>query len=295
MSTTKDRTIQFSEYEKHFKEQVDNADSARGDSLKRLEKIRSKRYVSQQRQLTRLTDKYGEKDHRVIRQAERIVGEKEMQTYLAVTINKTEVEADIIKGGFVFKGRVLTDDVNGVSGMTVRLQDERNNVIGMPVVTDKNGFYSMVIDVDESYEMRKVNAVIIDKENTQIHQEKLPVVLKVDAIESRDIVLTEESAIKRDIGSVIGEAIKPTQTILSKGVTENIVATIETPVSDRVIAEAAAKDDVPIIKKVASKKAVEKKSATKKTPTKKKTAKKTKTKKKVIKRKVSKASVRKKK
>lgn len=208
MSSRKDKNIQFSEYAGQFSNQVNNADKLRTESLQRLQKIRSNRQKNQQRQLNRLVTKFGDKHPRVLRQAERIVNEKEMENYLSVSISKAGVETEIIKDSFLLQGRILADDIKGLPGLQVQLQDVKNNIIGKPVKTDNNGFYSLVIDVDESFKSDKVNVIVLDKEGTQIHKESLPVLVKADAIESRDIVITQPDKLRRDYNAILKDTLK---------------------------------------------------------------------------------------
>lgn len=216
MNTRKDKNIQFSEYAGQFFDQVNNADKLRTESLQRLHKIRSKRQNNQQRQLKRLATKLGEKHPRVLRQAERIINEKEMENYLAFTIDKADVEVESIKDSFILQGRVLADNIKGLSGLQVQLLDARNNVIGKPVKTDNKGFYSLVIDMDESYKLKKVNVVVLDKQGTQIHKEKLPVLIEADTIETRDIVISRINKLSRDNNVRLKEVLKTRKPIVRK-------------------------------------------------------------------------------
>jgi hypothetical protein len=218
MTTRTDKNIQFSEYAGHFFDQVNNADKLRVESLQRLHKIRSKRQKNQQRQLKRLATKFGEKHPRVLLQAERIVNEKEMENYLSIAISKADVEVESIKDSFILQGRVLADDIKGLSGFQVQLLDARNNVIGKPVKTDKKGFYKFVIDVDESFKSKKVNVVVLDKQGTQIHKEKLPVLVRADVIESRDIVIARVDKFSRDKNVLLNEVLKTSKPLVRKKV-----------------------------------------------------------------------------
>lgn len=189
MSTRDDKNIQFSEYAGKFTDQVNNADKLRTDAMLRLQRIRGVRQKSQQRQLKRIAEKFGEEHPRVLRQAARIDNEKHIENFLAVAVTKAKVEIAIPKDSFVFQGRILTDEIRGVSGVVVQLQDSRNNIIGKPVKTDKDGAYSMILDIDESFKSKKLSAVVLDAKGTKIHKETLPVLIKANAVELRDIVI----------------------------------------------------------------------------------------------------------
>ncbi len=208
MINRKDKTIQFSEYAGHFSDHINNAEKLRTESLQRLYIICSKREKYQQRQLKRLASKFGEKHPRVLRQAERIIDERERRNYLSFIIDKAESEIDSIKDSFILHGRVVADNIKGLSGFRVQLQDAKNNVIVKPVKTNKEGFYSLVIDVDESDKPKLLNVVISDKQGVQIHKEKLPVLVKADSVEARDIVIAAIDKISRDKDIVLNEVLK---------------------------------------------------------------------------------------
>ncbi len=189
MSTRDDINIQFSEYAGKFTDQVNNADKLRTDAILRLQSIRSARQKSQQRQLKKVAEKFGEQHPRTLRQIARIDNEKQIKSFLAVAVSKAATEVTIPKDSFVFQGRILSDDIRGVAGVVVQLQDTRNNLIGKPVKTDKNGVYSLILDIDESFKSQQLSAVILDAKGTQIHKETLPVLIKPNAVELRDIVV----------------------------------------------------------------------------------------------------------
>ncbi len=215
MINRKDKTIQFSEYAGHFSDHINNAEKLRTESLQRLHIICSKREKSQQRQLKRLASRFGEKHPRVLRQAERIIDVRERGRYLSFIIDKADSEIDSIKDSFILHGRVVADSIKGLSGFRVQLLDAKNNVIGKPVKTDKNGFYSLVVDVDESIKSEKLNVAILDKRGTQIHK-GLPVLVKADSVEVRDIVIAAIDEISRDKSILLKEALKPPKPVSRK-------------------------------------------------------------------------------
>lgn len=209
MANLKDKNVQFSEYTKHAADQLQNADTSRDQSIQRLQKIRNKRGKSQQRQLGRLATKYGDQHPRVVRQASRIASESEMERYLDLSLKKSRGDTDIPKDSFVLEGRVLADNVKGLAGHTVQLQNVRNRIIGKPAKTDKGGTYSLIVDVDAKLEGNKAIIVVLDKKGTQLHKEKLPAILKANSIESRDIVLRKVGGIDRGVGPILIKVKKP--------------------------------------------------------------------------------------
>jgi len=196
MSTSKDKKIEFSEYKKHFSDQVCNADNLRNESLQRLRKIRVSRQKNQQRQLNRLTEKFGENDTNVKRQAERIVMDKEVIKYMDLAIDKTTTDTDTIKDAYILRGKIRDSKINKLSGHTVQLVDKKNNIIGEPVKTDSNGNYAFVVDVKEGEEPEKLKIAVIDKQGTQVYLGKFPISLRADVVDTRDIVI---SNIENDI------------------------------------------------------------------------------------------------
>jgi hypothetical protein len=221
MIKKKDKNVQFFEYANHLTNHINSVDRLRKESLQRLHEIRSKRQKSQKRHLKHLTSKYGEKHPRVLRQAERIIhekeiesylsliidygeihprvlrqaeriiNEKEMENYLSLIFDKADCEMISIKDSHILHGRVVTDEIKGLSGIRIQLLDAENHVIGKPVKTDNKGSYVLVIDVDESLSSNKLNIVVLDKKGEQIHKEKLPILVVADSIESRDIVIAK--------------------------------------------------------------------------------------------------------
>ena len=197
MSTLKDKNIQFSEYAKHFSSQISNADNLRNESLQRLHKIRVSRQKSQQRQLNRLTEKFGENDAIVNRQVDRIIREKEVVNYMSIAVDKAAIDTDSIKDSYILKGKIRGAANNGLSGHTIQLKDAKNNIVGKPVKTDKVGNYSFIVDIKAGEKPRKLNIVVLDKQGTQIHKDILPISLKADVVDTRDIVIAKMDEVVR--------------------------------------------------------------------------------------------------
>jgi hypothetical protein len=212
----KDKNVQFSEYADHFTNHIISVDKLRMKSLQRLQKIRNKRGKSQQRQLGRLASKYGEKHPRVLRQAERVINEKEMENYLSLIIDKADCDINSIKDSFILHGRVVADDIKGLSGIRVQLLDAKNNIIGKPVKTDNKGFYVLVIDVDDSISSNRFNIVVLDKKGEQLHKEKLPILVVADSIESRDIVIAKLDKLGRDKNILLKEVLNSSKPIAKR-------------------------------------------------------------------------------
>lgn len=216
MINRKDKKVQFVEYAGHFSNHIEDADRLRIETLQRLHKIRSKRQISQKRQLKRLASKYGEKHPRVLRQAERIINEKQMENYLSFIFDKAHCEINSIKDSFILHGRVVADNIKGLSGVRVQLLDAKSNVIGKPVKTDNKGFYVLVIDVDESLSSNRLNVVVLDKKGEQLHKEKLPILVVADSIESRDIVIAKLDKLGRDKNILLKELLNSSKPIAKR-------------------------------------------------------------------------------
>lgn len=223
MSIKKEKKIHFADYANHFSTQVTNADNLREESLQRLHKIRISRKKSQQRQLNRLREKFGEKDISVIRQADRITHGQDVISYLEIMIDKTAVDTDYIKDSYILRGKLRGDTIKNIAGHTVQLVDARNNVIGKPVKTDTAGNYSIVIDVNEGEKPRKLNIAILDKKGIQIHVDKLQISLKADVVDIRDITIVKnvgEGRIRVD-GPVIKDKVMTKKRVVLKTKTIN--------------------------------------------------------------------------
>ena len=169
MISKKDKKIQFSEYGEHFTRQIADADKLRDESLKRLHKIRASRHSTQQRELARLEDKFGVDDDRVIRHAVRIKREREIVDYMKVSIDKSVVEAETISDSYILKGKIRENSRAFLTGYTVQLMDNKNNVIGKPVKTDSNGDYSFIVEINDDNKEKKFNIAVLDKQGTQVH------------------------------------------------------------------------------------------------------------------------------
>ena len=245
MATNKDRKVNVAEYSKHFSDQVDDADGLYAESLQRLRKVRGARKNHQKRELKRLARNLGESNPRILRNAERIAREMEMENYIGVAIDKSTIDTDSIKDTYILRGKLRADNIKGLANYKVQLQDARNNVIGAPVKTDSNGNYSIVVDIKEGENPGGLLIAVLDQQDTEIHKDKLPVLLKTGAVDTRDIVIAKIDSVDRGRNRVLKNTLKPRETL------------------------------VPTTKKVVSKKATTKKIVAKKMPTKKTTAKKT--------------------
>ena len=189
MTTQKQRNIQFSEYAGYFSNQIKDMDTLRMKSLQRLYKIRNKRKNNQQRQLKYLVEKFGGEHPKALKQAERIFSEKEIENYLSIAIDRTEVGTEIIKGKFTLKGRVFSDNIESISGHSIQLQDAEGKAVGKPVKTDINGKYSMVVNVKNGEQPENLKLTILDEKGIQIHQDELPILLRADVVDLRDVMI----------------------------------------------------------------------------------------------------------
>lgn len=249
MATSKDRKVSAAEYSKHFSDQVNDADGLYAESLQRLKKLRGARKNHQKRELKRLSRKLGEDHPRVQKKAEGIVREKEKENYIGVAIDKTTMDTDSIKDTYILRGKIRADNIKGLASYKVQLQDARNNIVGTPVKTDSNGNYSIVVDIEEGEKHGHLSIAVLDLQDTEIHKDKLPVLLKTGAADTRDILIANIDNVDRSRDGVLKNVLKPKETL------------------------------VPRTKKVVSKKTTSKKTVAKKATTKKVTAKKATTKK----------------
>ncbi len=222
MATNKVRKIHVAEYSKHFSDQVNDADGLYAESLQRLKKIRGARKNHQKRQLKRLTRNLGESNPRVLRNAERIVREQEMENYISVAIDKTTIDTDSIKDSYILRGKIRADSIKGIASFKVQLQDSRNNVIGKPVKTDSNGNYSIVVDIKEGEKPRNLNIVVLDKQDTPLHKDKLPVFLRSGVVDTRDILIAKIDKVDRSKERVLKDILKPKGKVPKKVVRKKV-------------------------------------------------------------------------
>ncbi len=216
MATKKTNRIAITEYAEHFEQQTSHADRTYADSLRRLKTIRKARKNHQSRQLRRLIQDLGESDVRVLRHAELIAREHEMASYINVAIDRTAVDMTPIEGSFTLRGKVRAEDNTGLSGYKVQLLDRRNQVIGRPVKTDRAGKYVVVIDVNQDTELDDVRLVVIDNKGIQIHQATLPVSVKANAVEARDVRVSSIKSKVRGSNEIIQDAKKALKPSVAK-------------------------------------------------------------------------------
>lgn len=234
MISSKDKKINFSEFAKHFSDQISNADKLRDESLQRLRNIRISRQKNQQRQLNRLVIRFGENDTRVIGQADRIVREKEFVNYMDIAIDKTAIDTNSIKDSYILRGKIRGNITKSLSGFTVQLMDAKNNVVGKPVKTDSNGNYSFIVDIKDGEKPRKLNIAVLDKQGTQIHMDKLPISPKADVVDTRDIVIASIDKLDRSKDRIIKDILKTekpltrkTKTVPKKAVKKNTTRKVD--------------------------------------------------------------------
>lgn len=216
MAIKRENKISASEFVKHFSDQVEDADIAYNESLQRLVKIRASRQGHQKRQLKNMLNSYGKNDERVLRQANRIVREKEMENYTNIAIDKNKVDSELVKDSYVLRGKVRAENSKGLVGFKVQLQDAKNNVIGKPVKTDGNGNYSVVVDIQHGEMPKTLTLAVLDKEGNQIHKDKLPILLKSDVVDTRDILLTNIDKANRSDERILKDVLTPVNTIPQK-------------------------------------------------------------------------------
>ena len=298
MATTKDRKVNVAEYSRLFTDQVDDADGLYAESLKRLKRIRGARKNHQKRELKRLAKNLGDTNPRVTRNADRIAREMEMENFIAVAIDRTSQDTESIKDTYILRGKVRADNIKGIASYKVQLQDARNNVIGVPVKTDSKGNYSIVVDIEEGVKHEGLNIAVLDQQDTEIHRDKLPVLLKTGAVDTRDILIANIDKVDRSKEAVIEKILKSkgrlgpkTKKVVSKKTTTK-KSTAKKATSKKTTSKKTTSKKATS-KKATSKKATSKKSVAKKTPSKKAVSKKP-TRKKVAKKVQRKKMVRKK-
>lgn len=199
MAIKGDKKIQVAEYAKAFSDEVTRSDTEYVNTLERLKNIRVSREKLQKRQLASLSKKYDSSDPRVLKLAERISREQEMKIFINVAIDKNSIDKETIKDSYILRGKVRGDSSKGLAGYKVQLQDAKNNVIGKPVKTDINGNYSLLVDIKEGEPARKLNIAVLDTKNTLVQTDKLPVVVKADVVDTRDMLIG--SVDLKDVGS----------------------------------------------------------------------------------------------
>jgi len=213
MAIKGDKKIQVAEYEKAFSDEINRSDTEYVDTLKRLKNIRESREKHQKLQLKRLLKKYGSSAPRVLKLLERVSKEQEMKSFVNVSIDNTTIDKEAINDSYILRGKVRGDSAKGLSGYIVQLQDAKNNVISKPVTTDINGNYSIVIDINEGEPTPKLNIAVLNAENTLVKTDKLPVVVKADTVEARDVLISSVDVKDRSIDTVILNSLSDTLSV----------------------------------------------------------------------------------
>lgn len=191
-----DKRIQYAEYASQLEKQVNNADDARETSLNRLAKIHKAKAKSQERELKRISKKFGEESEKVTAQANKIKHTEEINRYLEVTIKKaSHQKTEAIRDAYIVKGRVMGERAQALAGVIVELKNARGTSVAKPVKTDSDGYYQIVLDsIKDAENSKELFVDIQNRDGVSIHKEARPLVAKANTIEARDILIQAKGA-----------------------------------------------------------------------------------------------------
>ena len=183
----------------------EETDKVKLESLQRLDLLRQVKAGSLQKEQERLTTKYGPEHPRV----KRI---EAMQSFNAGFMQDVNVEIDnasikvpdFDKNTWMLHGRVLDENLKGIKDLTLCLFDENGNWVrelGF-ASTDERGYFVLTYKEVERREpqipeSQPLILAVSDQESNVLHQESEPLFVKIGQIDYREIVLTDESKVRK--------------------------------------------------------------------------------------------------
>ncbi len=183
----------------------EETDKVKLESLQRLDLLRQVKAASLQKEQERLTSKYGPEHPRV----KRIAATQSFNTGFARDVN-VEIDnagikvPDFEKNSWLLHGRVLDENLKGVKDLTICLLDENDKWItelGF-ASTDQRGYFTLTYKEEggrepQIPESQPLILAVTDQESNVLHQESEPLFLKIGQIDYREIVLTDESKVRK--------------------------------------------------------------------------------------------------
>lgn len=183
----------------------EETDKVKLESLQRLDLIRQAKTAALQREKERLISKYGSEHFRV----KKIEAMQSFNAGFARDVN-VEIESarikvpDFEKNSWLLHGRVLDENLKGVKDLTICLLDENDKWItelGF-ASTDELGYFVLTYKEEDGREpqipeSQPLILAVTDQESNVLYQESEPLFLKIGQIDYREIVLTDESKVRK--------------------------------------------------------------------------------------------------
>jgi hypothetical protein len=189
--------IQPEQVKKELDQATKSADSIRAGSLQKLQRMRSSKIKSQEREQKRLSTKLGDSHPRVIALQAKIATNYEVVRNLKIETVRAQTVTPVVESdSWLVHGRVL-QQLEPVPGMKTALYDRS----GCPVdacgnkVTDKTGYFNLTIkNVSEITEKQSVElfVYVLDKDDVVQHRDKRPLTVVAGQAQYLEIDLGEE-------------------------------------------------------------------------------------------------------
>jgi len=148
MATVKKCDIRQAQVEHELDQTIKMADPLRADSLQKLQRVRSIKTKSEERERLRLAGKLGDQHPRVVALQAKIDTNYEVARNLNMESVRARIEVpEVQNSDWLVHGRVLNERLEGIPAMKAALYDRS----GCPIetcgseVTDKTGYFNLTI------------------------------------------------------------------------------------------------------------------------------------------------------
>lgn len=203
MNQAKPNRIRYGEVAGRIEQQMDQSDQLRTDSLKNLHRVRDAKRSTLNREQARLSSKLGDKHPRTRRMSERVARNDHLVRDLSLAVGRAESQiVEIEENSWVLHGRVLSEDLVGLYGLSVQLQDAGDRVVIRSKRTDKSGYFKLVQSVEDDAEGvsgRKEDRkdeyfiIVADRDGSPLHTERLDVIPGPGNAQYTEIVIPDDT------------------------------------------------------------------------------------------------------
>ena len=168
----------------------------RSQGLDRLKTLQTVKNTILEREQKRLTQKYGANHPRTQKVTRRLTYNQGLQRELEQEIERSKIQAPIIDSKtWLVNGRVLTQDLQGIQGLTVSLFNQNNKWVrelGF-ACTDERGYFAINYRPQKDISAKQpLTLTVTNAERQILHQEQQPLCVKIGLIDYREIVLDPE-------------------------------------------------------------------------------------------------------
>jgi hypothetical protein len=200
-----DKRVSFGEVAKHLNDGVSEVDVARTAGLTQLARVRAVKGIALEREHTRLQAKLGAEHPRVADIKAKIAANQDLRRDVDLGLSRAATptvrpEAD----AWILHGHVRDTDAKGVAGLTVSLDDEKQQPLRDlgSACTDKNGYFQICyrrpkkVDAVEaaSTQAPKVFIRVSDKQGALLQRDTNALTPAFGRIDYREIILNGDDA-----------------------------------------------------------------------------------------------------